>query len=834
MTDARAQSPAELHRELDRVWGTPPGLGRLSAVNHNIVGRRYLAASLAFFLIGGLLAMLLRVQLATSRSAFLDAPLYDQIFTMHGVIMMFLFAIPLFTGLAMYLLPKMLGARDVIYPRLSAYSFWCYLFGGSILIIALLLGVAPNAGWFMYPPLSSRPYNPGVNSDVWLIGVTFVEISGLAGAIEIVVTVLKTRAPGMSLDRMPLFAWYMLVTALMMLLAFPPLIVGSVLLETERVFGYPFFDPERGGDPLLWQHLFWLFGHPEVYIIFLPAAGVVSTILPTLSRREIVGYRWIVVSIVALAFLSFGLWVHHMYSVGVPHFALGLFSAASMAVAVPTSVQIFAWIATLATGRPQLRIPMLYLFGFFFNFVLGGLTGVMVAVVPFDWQAHDTHFIVAHLHYVLIGGFVFPMLAAAYYWLPHFTGRAPVLSLGVVAFWLIFIGFNLTFLIMHWTGLIGMPRRVFTYESGLGWDLPNFISSVGAFVMAIGFAVFVTDLLVQVRFGKRIRRNPWWATTLEWTTPTPPPYYNFAAIPAVASRTPLRHADLIDRVQKGEGYLGFVRNDWLETIGVDMIDGRVEQIVILPKPTFLPLYSAIATGVFFLSALFGLYGLALAGAVATAFTFLLWSRASGLRQDHGPLPVGRGEQAPPHTEVSGSPAWWGAVFAVVADVAAFASLASGLFFLWISAPAWPPREFHRPDAAASIVAAAALVAAAWSARRAIAANRVCALQRRGLWLILTAAIQALAFALLFVVALAAPDPTRHAYAAVTMLLLAYCCLHCGIAFLFAVMSFARACAGHVSAARWSDLRVARLWQDYAAAVGLATLAILWGAPWLMK
>ncbi|HEY8261138.1 MAG TPA: cbb3-type cytochrome c oxidase subunit I, partial [Methylosinus sp.] len=366
---ARAQSPAELHRELDRVWGTPPGLGRLSAVNHNIVGRRYLAASLAFFLVGGLLAMLLRVQLATSRSAFLDAPLYDQIFTMHGVIMMFLFVIPLFTGLAMYLLPKMIGARDVIYPRLSAYSFWCYLFGGSILIIALLLGVAPNAGWFMYPPLSSRPYNPGVNSDVWLIGVTFVEVSGLAGAIEIIVTVLKTRAPGMSLDRMPLLAWYMLVTAVMMLLAFPPLIVGSVLLETERVFGYPFFDPERGGDPLLWQHLFWLFGHPEVYIIFLPAAGVVSTILPTLSRREIVGYRWIVVSIVALAFLSFGLWVHHMYLVGIPHFALGLFSAASMAVAVPTSVQIFAWIATLATGRPQLRIPMLYLFGFFFNFV---------------------------------------------------------------------------------------------------------------------------------------------------------------------------------------------------------------------------------------------------------------------------------------------------------------------------------------------------------------------------------------------------------------------------------------------------------------------------------
>jgi cytochrome c oxidase subunit I+III len=315
-------TPVWLHKQLGAVWGTPPGLPRLAAVNHTIVGRRFIITAFVFFAIGGILAMLIRAQLATPHSAFLGPEIYNQIFTMHGTVMMFLFAIPMFEGLAMYLLPKMLGARDMAFPRLSAYGYWCYLFGGSILIIGMAIGLAPDSGWFMYTPLSSRPYSPGIHSDIWLIGVTFVEISALSAAIEIIVTVFKLRAPGMSLDRMPLFAWYMLVTAFMMLFGFPPLIVGSVLLEIERAFSFPFFDPGRGGDPLLWQHLFWLFGHPEVYIIFLPAAGVVSTVLPVLARREIIGYMWIVVSIVSLAFLSFGLWVHHMFATGIPHLAL--------------------------------------------------------------------------------------------------------------------------------------------------------------------------------------------------------------------------------------------------------------------------------------------------------------------------------------------------------------------------------------------------------------------------------------------------------------------------------------------------------------------------------
>ena len=516
MTDhhEKPTSPIALHHALDRIWGTKSGWGRLATVNHNVVGKRFMLTALIFFAIGGLLAMLIRTQLASSQSAFMDAEQYAQVFTMHGSVMMFLFAIPFFEGLTIYLLPKLLGTRDLAFPRLTAHGFWCYLFGGSILIIALIGGVAPNSGWFMYTPLSSDIYSPGINSDVWLLGITFVEISALSAAIEIMVTILKLRASGMSLDRMPIFAWYMLIVATMMLVGFPPLILGSILLETERAFGLPFFDPNRGGDPLLWQHLFWLFGHPEVYIIFLPAAGAISTILPVFAGTPLAGYRIIIAALVSTAFLSFGLWVHHMYAVGIPHVALSFFSAASALVAIPTAIQIFAWLATISHGRPRFSVPMLHIIGFFFVFVIGGLTGVMLAMVPFDWQAHDTHFVVAHLHYVLVGGFVFPMLAAAYYWLPHITGRQPVQHLSQAAFWMIFLGFNITFFMMHLTGLRGMPRRVFEYPPESGWEMLNFFSSLGSFVMTMGFALVALDFILLFRFGRPFRRNPWRAGTL--------------------------------------------------------------------------------------------------------------------------------------------------------------------------------------------------------------------------------------------------------------------------------------------------------------------------------
>ncbi len=822
-----APDPIRLHKELDAIWRTGPGLGRLSAVNHTIVGRRFIVTAFVFFGIGGMLAMLIRAQLATPRSAFLGPDIYNQLFTMHGTVMMFLFAIPLLEGMAFYLLPKMLGARDMAFPRLSAYGYWCYLFGGSILIAGMAIGVAPDGGWFMYTPLSSRPYSPGINSDLWLIGVTFVEISAFSAAVEIIVTIFKLRAPGMSLDMMPLFAWYMLVTAFMMLFGFPPLIVGSVLLEIERAFGLPFFDPTRGGDAILWQHLFWLFGHPEVYIIFLPAAGAVSTILPALARREIIGYLAIVVSIVALAFLSFGLWVHHMFTVGIPHLALAFFSAASTAVAVPTAVQIFAWIGTLAAGRPQLKLPMLFILGFFFIFVTGGLTGVMVAIVPFNWQVHDTHFIVAHLHYVLVGGFVFPMLAAVYYWLPHVTGRVPRLSLGVAAFWLIFIGFNLTFLVMHATGLLGMTRRIYTYDASTGWEWVNLVSSIGSFVMAIGFALFAVDILLQFRFWKRARRNPWDAGTLEWATAIPPPSYSFGSIPAVDHRSPLKEAaDLPAALARGDGYLGFAREGRLETLGVEITSGRVEQLVRLPGPTFLPLLSGVATAVFFLAILFQFYAVGIAGFVATIGTLLLWTRDCGDVADRGPIGIGRGEHVPSQYESDAPPSQWAMRVGLFGNAAAFGALAFGMLYLSVVAPNWPPPQVVRPSVALSILATVALglggVAGWRSASEAV-------LRRPGtreVWLLAGLIAHAVAFIAVLALMMRVPAPADHAYGAVTMVLLGYVALHVILGAIFAGYGYRRSRAGYVSPVRAHDLRIGRSWHAYTAATGLLSFLLL--------
>lgn len=450
-SDSRANQCREtadadaLHDQFDDVWGNPRGWRALTIVNHTTLGLRFMVTGLGFFLFGILLAMLIRTQLALPGNAFMGPEVFNQVFTMHGTVMMFLFAVPMMEGLAVYLIPKMLGARDLVFPRLSALGYWCYLFGGLIICSSLLFGVAPNAGWFMYTPLSSAAHSPGINADFWLLGITFVEISAVSAGVELVVSILRTRAEGMALNRMPIYAWYILTMAMMIVIGFPPLILGSILLELERAAGLPFFEVARGGDPLLWQHLFWLFGHPEVYIIFLPAAGIVSTLLPVFCGRPLVGYRAVVLGVLSTGFISFGLWVHHMFTVGIPQLAQAFFSAASMLVAIPTAIQVFSWIATLWLGKPRYNVPMLWLVGFLIIFVCGGLTGVMLALVPFDWQVHDTQFVVAHFHYVLIGGMLFPLIAGLYYWLPHFSGRMASERLGKWGFWLVFIGFNMTF-----------------------------------------------------------------------------------------------------------------------------------------------------------------------------------------------------------------------------------------------------------------------------------------------------------------------------------------------------------------------------------------------------
>src|SRR5688572_23895083 len=473
--------PADELERLSAVWQVPKGWRIVTAVNNTVIGYFYIGTAFLFFLLAGILALLMRTQLAVPSNTFLSQETYNQIFTMHGTVMMFLFAVPAVEALGILLLPQMLAARDLPFPRLSAFAFWAYFVGGLVFFGTLFFDLAPSGGWFMYPPLTGSTYSPGLGADFWLLGIGFIEISAIAGAIEIIVGVLRTRAPGMSLDKMPMFAWTMLIFAGMIVFAFPAVILATIMLELERALGWPFFIVDKGGDAVLWQHLFWFFGHPEVYIIFLPAAGMVSMIIATMARTPLVAQNLIVVAIIATGFFSFGLWVHHMFTTGIPALSLSFFSAASMAVAIPSGIQTFAWIATIASGRMRLATPALFVLGFLFIFTLGGLTGVMVAMVPFDWQAHDTYFVVAHLHYVLIGGMVFPLFAAFYYWAPAFSSRPLSERLGRWTFALMFIGFNIAFFPMHLSGLMGMPRRVYTYPEAIGWTGLNFVSTAGAF-----------------------------------------------------------------------------------------------------------------------------------------------------------------------------------------------------------------------------------------------------------------------------------------------------------------------------------------------------------------
>lgn len=807
----RKISSLALHRELHDAWKTGRGWQRLAAVNHNVIGKRFMITALVFFGIGGFLGMLIRTQLATPEGAFMDAGQYAQVFTMHGTIMMFLFAIPFFEGLAIYLLPKMLGARDLAFPRLSAYGYWCYLFGGSMLVLALLSGVAPAGGWFMYTPLSSSQYSPGINADIWLLGITFVEISAISAAIEIVVTILRMRAPGMSLVRMPIFAWYMLVVGAMMLVGFPPLILGSILLEAERAFDLPFFDPQRGGDPLLWQHLFWLFGHPEVYIIFLPAAGALSTIIPVLARTTLTGYHLIVASLMAMAFLSFGLWVHHMYTVGIPHVALSFFSAASALVTIPTAIQIFAWLATLAQGRPQLSVPMLHVFGFFFVFIIGGLTGVMLAMVPFDQQAHDTHFVVAHLHYVLVGGFLFPMLAGLYYWVPHMCGRQPVQHMSRAAFWMIFCGFNLTFFMMHLTGLLGMPRRIYTYPEASPWEWWNLLSSFGSFIMAMGFMLAALDIVLIFLFGKPFRRNPWKAGTLEWAMPTPAPSYSFAAIPHINQRADDLEIDKLGAdLAAGRGYLGFARHGWMETIGVDAVSGQANQIILLPKPTYLPLFTALATGCFFVSLLFKLYALAIVAIVATLSLFMLWTLNAHAQEDRGRLHAAPDCDLPLHFENRDAPSIFAMRLTLVANATLFSSLLFGGLFLWVTGG--PVTTAVAPTNASLIIMLVGVIA---TTSGLVATSQMA--WRSGLCLIsLVAYLMAggLQLSELWSETMA----TSHALVAVRFAVSSYMALHLILGGVFAAFCIWRLSSGYISVTRKNDLHIARLWHGYCLAI----------------
>src|SRR6201747_1743069 len=531
---------AEIESRLADTWRTPPGIwAALSTVDHKIIGRRYIVTAFAFLILGGILALTMRIQLARPEARFIGPDRYNQIFTMHGTNMMFLFAVPVMEAMAVYLIPLMVGTRNIAFPRLNAFSYWMFLAGGALLWIAFALDMGPDVGWFAYVPLSGPQYGAGKRADMWAQMITFTEVSALAVAVEIVVTVFKQRAPGMSLHRIPLFVWSMLVTSFLVIMAMPAIMVASTSLILDRLVGTHFYNVAEGGDVLLWQHLFWFFGHPEVYIIFLPAVGMVSTIVATFARRPVFGYLALVLAVISTGILAFGLWVHHMFTTGLPRLGESFFTASSMAIAVPSGIQIFCWLVTLWDGRPVFKTPLLFVIGFIITFVIGGLTGVMVASVPFDTQVHDTYFVVAHFHYVLIGGAVFPLLGAIYYWFPKITGRMMSERLGRWAFWLIFIGFNLTFFPMHILGLQGMPRRVYTYQPEMHWHGLNLFVSVSSLVLMGGFLLFFIDVIRSARNGLPAGPNPWAAPTLEWATSSPPPTYNFALLPVVRDSNPL-------------------------------------------------------------------------------------------------------------------------------------------------------------------------------------------------------------------------------------------------------------------------------------------------------
>jgi cytochrome c oxidase subunit I+III len=586
---------------LQRTWTEREGLvGWLTTTNHKRIGILYFFTTIAFFIAGGVEALLMRTQLITPNNSVLSPGAYNEMLTMHGVTMIFLFVIPMTTGaFGNYLVPLMIGARDMAFPRLNALSYWLFVSGGIFLYFGLFTGEPPSAGWFNYVPLADRAYSPGLGIDFYALGLIFNSVSSTAAAVNFIVTIFKGRAPGMSLNRMPLFCFAFLAVSFALVFALPALSTDLVFIELDRRAGFNFFDVGHGGTPLLWQHLFWIFGHPEVYIIILPAFGIATSIIPTFVRRRMVAFPLVALAEILVAFIGFGVWAHHMFAVGLSTVTTVYFAAASLIIVIPSGIQLFAWITTIVTGTPRFKTPLLWIIGFIIFFIIGGLTGVMVAAIPFDQQVTDTYFVVAHFHFVIFGAAVFPILGGMYYWFPKVTGRMYYERLGQWSFWVTFLGTLLLFFPMHMLGLDGMPRRDYTYPPGMGWTGYNLIETIGSYITAIGLLMVAGNLIASLFRGVPAGNDPFEGDTLEWSTTSPPPAYNFAVIPTVSSPYAMwdkddREAD-VQNLARGERTL----QGGHSTVATTVVDAEWDEVLDMPSDSWTPiLLAAAVTGIF--------------------------------------------------------------------------------------------------------------------------------------------------------------------------------------------------------------------------------------------